>query len=168
MVYRNLFLTMLLGGLWHGAAWTFVLWGAFQGAILILYRLATHNAIPAPPTAGLLAWAARIGGIFFMFQVTCLGWLIFRAESMTQLGQLLKAVFTDLGPPSRLTVYYASQLIFYTWLMLLVQFLQRFSRGETGLLRLPGWILVPVAVAMFYSLLIWGAFGGQEFIYFQF
>jgi hypothetical protein len=87
---------------------------------------------------------------------------------MDQLGQLLNAVFTDLGPPSRQTVYYAALLIFYTWLMLLVQFLQRWSQDKLGSLRLPGWALVPVTVAMFYSLLVWGAFGGQEFIYFQF
>jgi D-alanyl-lipoteichoic acid acyltransferase DltB (MBOAT superfamily) len=168
MIYRNLFLTMLLGGLWHGAAWTFVLWGAYQGAILMIHRVATRHAATEPVVGGPLAWTIRALRILFMFQVTCLGWLIFRAESMTQLGRLLNAVFTDLGPPSRATVYYAAQLFFYTWLMVLVQLLQRWSRDKRGLLRLPGWIRVPVAVAMFYSLLVWGAFGGQEFIYFQF
>lgn len=168
LVYRNLLLTMLLGGLWHGAAWTFVLWGAYHGIILMIHRVVTRKGVPEPPTAGPLAWAARVGRVFFMFQVTCLGWMIFRAESMTQFGRLLRAVFTDLGVPSRMTFYYAAQLVFYTWLMLLVQLLQRWSRDERGLLKLPGWILVPVVVAMFYSLLVWGAFGGQEFIYFQF
>ena len=38
--YRNLMLTMILGGLWHGAAWTFVLWGVYQGVLLVMHRLA--------------------------------------------------------------------------------------------------------------------------------
>src|SRR5882724_3443409 len=41
---RNLFLTMLIGGLWHGANWTFVLWGAYHGTLLILHRLLTRNS----------------------------------------------------------------------------------------------------------------------------
>jgi D-alanyl-lipoteichoic acid acyltransferase DltB (MBOAT superfamily) len=168
LLYRNLFLTMLLGGLWHGAAWTFVLWGAYQGAILMIHRMATRDGAAAPPSAGPLSWAGRIARPLFMFQVTCLGWLIFRAESMTQLGLLLSALLTDLGAPSRATVYHASQLLFYTWLLLLVQVVQRWTGDDLGLLRLPDWIRVPVTAAMFYSLLVWGAYGGQEFIYFQF
>jgi len=168
MVYRNLSLTMLLGGLWHGASWTFVLWGAYQGTILIVHRMVSRPRESAPPAGGALASVRRAGHVFVMFQVTCLGWLIFRAESMTQLGQLLGAVFTDLGPPSPMAIYQAAQLVFFTWLMLLVQILQRSSLDDLGLLRARGAVLVPVMVAMFLSLLVWGAFGGQEFIYFQF
>jgi D-alanyl-lipoteichoic acid acyltransferase DltB (MBOAT superfamily) len=75
---RNLLLTMLLGGLWHGAAWNFVLWGAYHGALLLLFRAArlerwTRSA--APPALALLR---RL----LFFHVICLSWVLFRAETL--------------------------------------------------------------------------------------
>ncbi|MEO6214028.1 MAG: MBOAT family O-acyltransferase, partial [Vicinamibacterales bacterium] len=81
---RNLFLTMLLGGLWHGAAWTFVLWGAYHGVLLVIYRAArrirTFDAWTAGPGA-----LARITSWAVMFHLTCYGWLIFRSRSVGQI-----------------------------------------------------------------------------------
>jgi alginate O-acetyltransferase complex protein AlgI len=75
MTYRNLLLTMLLGGLWHGAAWTFVIWGAYHGLLLIL-----HRAVPWP------AWTGRAAlrplRVAFTFLLVCVGWVFFRAESL--------------------------------------------------------------------------------------
>ncbi len=75
--YRNLFLTMLLGGLWHGAAWNFVIWGAFHGAWLILHRaLVRDRSLPVP----------SLVSIAFTFHLVCIGWVCFRAESIEKLG----------------------------------------------------------------------------------
>ncbi len=83
--YRNLIITMVLGGLWHGAAWNFVLWGTYQGVILVLYRLFQKKKRRTKnPAINLLA-------IVFFFQVTCYGWLLFRANSLSQIVQ-----FTEL------------------------------------------------------------------------
>ena len=73
MTYRNLMLTMLLGGLWHGANWTFVVWGAIHGAGLAVERLFTRtfgefrtqklevrSEIPAPSLFALRPWVSRI------------------------------------------------------------------------------------------------------------
>jgi len=73
--YRNLLLTMLLGGLWHGAAWTFVIWGAYHGILLIL-----HRAIPWPAWTG--REALRPVRIALTFLLVCVGWVFFRAESL--------------------------------------------------------------------------------------
>jgi D-alanyl-lipoteichoic acid acyltransferase DltB (MBOAT superfamily) len=74
-VYRNLILTMLLGGLWHGAAWTFVIWGALHGVVLALERAWSRarwtKAIALP------RWA----GVLLTFHVVTLGWIFFRAAS---------------------------------------------------------------------------------------
>jgi len=88
--YRNLFLTMLLGGLWHGASITFVLWGAYQGIILVLYRLlgaesAGENSKPF----------MKVVHIIWMFQLTCLGWLIFRAQNLDTILLFLGAIFSS-------------------------------------------------------------------------
>lgn len=74
---RNLFLTMLLGGLWHGAAWTFVLWGALHGALLVAERALARAA--GPLLSGALGRAAAI---FVTFHLVVLSFVIFRSESL--------------------------------------------------------------------------------------
>ena len=81
--YRNLMTTMGLGGLWHGAAWNYVLWGVYQGAILCVHRLwsgarGTSRAAPAG------RWV-KVLKIALFFQVVCYGWLLFRARSFSQI-----------------------------------------------------------------------------------
>jgi alginate O-acetyltransferase complex protein AlgI len=76
----NLMATMLLGGLWHGAAWTFVIWGALHGFYLIVHRL--WSAIPWAPLIRLRQtvawrWASRL----LLFHAVCLGWVFFRSPS---------------------------------------------------------------------------------------
>lgn len=93
-VYRNLMLTMILGGLWHGAAWNFVLWGFYQGALLCFYRAFvpgfTHIA------GRFTSSAAFLIGLVIFFLFTMYGWLLFRAESLAQVTQFTTLVFTDL------------------------------------------------------------------------
>ena len=76
---RNLMLTMLIGGLWHGASWNFVIWGGYHGALLILYRVfgRTWDAIPAP-----LRQAC-------MFTLVLVGWVFFRATDLPMALSLL-------------------------------------------------------------------------------
>ena len=72
--YVNLSLTMLLGGLWHGAAWTFVVWGAYQGFWLVVERLAGKRA--------LYGWLPKWGRVILTFILVMVGWVFFRAESL--------------------------------------------------------------------------------------
>lgn len=93
--YRNLFITMTLGGLWHGAAWTFVIWGMYHGICLILHRefrrwserSATLNRLKGQPVGRLLA-------VLFTFILVCVGWVLFRAQDLDQAGQILLRMFT--------------------------------------------------------------------------
>jgi alginate O-acetyltransferase complex protein AlgI len=81
--YRNLMLTMLFGGLWHGAAWTFVFWGGYHGALLCLHRAAGRgwDALPA---------VVRQGGMFF---AALIGWVFFRATSFGEAIGVLEKLF---------------------------------------------------------------------------
>jgi D-alanyl-lipoteichoic acid acyltransferase DltB (MBOAT superfamily) len=79
LTHRNLLLTMLLGGLWHGASWTFVAWGGLHGLLLVGERLVWRERMSAEtPLRAADGWR-----IFVFFHVTCLLWLFFRAERST-------------------------------------------------------------------------------------
>jgi alginate O-acetyltransferase complex protein AlgI len=93
--YRNLMITMVLGGLWHGAAWTFVIWGAFHGAMLCAERLwqSRPSRVRFP---GWLRW-------FVTFNLVCLAWVPFRAQSLSSTGQFL-ARLGHWGAPTLLSV----------------------------------------------------------------
>ena len=92
--YINLFLTMLLGGLWHGAAWNYVLWGAYQGTLLSVHRLlagdepAMRSATGEPgKRVGLVPSYVSVPlRIAFFFVLTCYGWLLFRAHSFDRIA----------------------------------------------------------------------------------
>lgn len=91
---RNLMITMVLGGLWHGAAWNYVLWGFYQGTLLCIARF-WGEWRPRPSRApGAIRNAASIA-FFFIF--VCYGWLLFRAHSFDQIVQFTGILFTDFG-----------------------------------------------------------------------
>jgi len=81
--YRNVMLTMLIGGLWHGANWTFVFWGAYHGALLAVYRrfAASWDPLPRPLRQGAMFLAALIG------------WVFFRSTDFTMAASLLRTMF---------------------------------------------------------------------------
>lgn len=81
---RNLFLVMFLGGLWHGAAWTFVLWGLYHGTLLGLY--AAWKSIDGRRAPSLLA----VPGTMFLVVI---GWVLFRADSISAAGEYYAAMF---------------------------------------------------------------------------
>jgi D-alanyl-lipoteichoic acid acyltransferase DltB (MBOAT superfamily) len=164
---RNLLITMVLGGLWHGAAWTFVLWGVFHGLLLITYRRLADTAFfrgwllgPSP--------AARLAGWAVMFHFTCLGWLIFRARSVTQVGELTRSVLFDFSPAS-IDVHGAlAPLLLYTTPLLVVHACEAYFDDVLVVRRLPAGVRYSVYAATFYLTMLFGNFGGSDFIYFQF
>ncbi|HSP71293.1 MAG TPA: MBOAT family protein [Gaiellaceae bacterium] len=91
--YRNLMLTMLLGGLWHGAAWTFVVWGGIHGL-----GLAVERATGWRPHTRAQQWFGRL----LTFHLVCLGWIFFRADSFSRAGDVIVRLFTAWGQSSPL------------------------------------------------------------------
>src|SRR5206468_4092296 len=92
--YRNLMTTMLLGGLWHGANWTFVVWGGIHGLALSVERyFGTVFALderPAPPLWSPRAWLARI----VLFHLVCVAWVFFRAPGLGEAVAFLRGLGT--------------------------------------------------------------------------
>ena len=163
--YRNVFLTMLIGGLWHGAAWTFVIWGVYQGLIIIAYMFIKpklHFASVLP--VKLMKYLS----IVVMFQFTCLGWLIFRANDFTQLREMFLSLFTLPYDVTNFVLYVVGYLIFHTALLIVIQIIQYKRCSNLGVLQLPLRFQLLIFIAMYFSIISLGEFGEQQFIYFQF
>ena len=92
--YFNLLVTMVLGGLWHGAAIRFVLWGTLHGVALALHKL-WLSVVPGAKVSGYqMHPISRLAGILVTFHLVCFGWLLFRADSMRTV-QLMLHQITD-------------------------------------------------------------------------
>jgi alginate O-acetyltransferase complex protein AlgI len=92
--YRNLMITMVLGGLWHGAAWTFVMWGAFHGLGLVGEHALGRERLERVP-----AWLRW----FVTFHLICFGWILFRSQQVGVLGDFLSR-FGSFGGATLWTV----------------------------------------------------------------
>lgn len=153
----NLLVTMLLGGLWHGANWTYVAWGAYHGLALAMQR-----AIPEL-RAG---WVGKIIGIFLTFHFTTLGFLVFRARDLGQVGEMLQAIGRSLRPAVE-DRYALTQLAVLVAVPALVE-LGQFLRGEDWVQSWPRPLQAAFVGALVLAVVVLGASAGHQFIYFQF
>jgi len=160
--YRNLSLTMLLGGLWHGASWTFVAWGAYHGALLVIYRLIGVRT----ESRGYSWWANGLMGLW-MFHLTCIGWLLFRAQNLETIQAFLTSIVWHPNP-SPLFWEQAGEVIRIGWFLVAFQIVQGVTgrleplQGAHWFIRLNVWIMILM------SLLVLSSPERQEFIYFAF
>jgi alginate O-acetyltransferase complex protein AlgI len=158
---RNLLITMLLGGLWHGAAWTFILWGLYHGLLLILYRPFESAFAVQRSLRAFAAW-------FVMFHLTCFGWLIFRAPSLAKLRDLTHGLFAGFQPSTLDVTGILIPLLCYTTPLLIVHAMEAWADEVLIVPRLRLGVRYAVYVATLYLILLFGNFGGSDFIYFQF
>ncbi len=162
LTYRNLGLTMLLGGLWHGAAWTFVVWGAFHGLILIVYR-----ALAGKRDAADRPLLARLPAILVMFHLVCLSWLLFRAESIQQAYEMAVTAVTSFGPTPLALGSLATIAFFVVPMMLYEGWLER--KREVGALLGAHWLTRGAAYSYLVLMMVFFPSPvSYEFIYFQF
>lgn len=157
--YRNLILTMLLGGLWHGASWNFIAWGGLHGAFLVAHRL-WRTWLPNKSQSAL--W--RLLSIWLTFNLTSVAWIFFRTESW---GQALD-MFAQLGAlpaqdPLRALALAPALLLVYAGAAAAVRRALRWSpeslAGELSYGGALGGVLLLVSLL---------AAPGAEFVYFQF
>jgi alginate O-acetyltransferase complex protein AlgI len=160
----NLMITMLLGGLWHGAAWTFVIWGALQGIYLMVHRLwadAPNQTVQQIRKTAVWPWVSRI----LMFHAVCLGWVFFRAPSFGIAFSVLGGLFTP-GKATLATVPVILMLI----LGLFGQYQpRRWRKGVEGeMSRWPALVRGAALAAAIIVIELLGPSGVAPFIYFQF
>lgn len=164
--YRNLLLTMLLGGIWHGAAWKFVIWGALHGGMLGVERFLSNSAAMPPRAAAERPWWRRAIAVVLIFHFVCFCWIFFRAENVARALEVIRGLSDFSRTSTLLTPFLAGLIVFG----LAVQFtpadlLQRLDRLYQ---RVPVWG-IGVATGLILLLLeIIGGDGTAAFIYFQF
>jgi alginate O-acetyltransferase complex protein AlgI len=165
--YRNIMITMLLGGLWHGAAWTFVVWGGIHGAALTLehYRHDTREVQGLAPPPDTL-WR-RIRRRVATFHIVCLAWVFFRAETFHVAWVILTRLFVGWGQPTPLIT---GGVVLAIAFGIGMQYVPRnvIDRAEVVFSRLSP---VQMGIAMAVALMFIDALGPQgvaPFIYFAF
>jgi alginate O-acetyltransferase complex protein AlgI len=166
LTYRNLMLTMILGGLWHGNTWNFVIWGAIHGGVLAVERLLRDAAEIRGLTFGLPSPVTRTLQWLVTFHVVCLAWVFFRAETFSTAMDLLSRLGSFGGgsgvvTPLLLLVIVgsiASQFVPAGWV----------HRLEGEFVR-AGWVVQGVALGLGLVVIdVLGPEGVAPFIYFQF
>jgi D-alanyl-lipoteichoic acid acyltransferase DltB (MBOAT superfamily) len=164
---RNIMITMVLGGLWHGAAWTFVIWGALHGAGQCVghVRRTRRERRGLPPVADgpVRVWVQR----FLTFQFVCLGWVFFNASGVSQALAVLGRMFSGWGEPSPLVTPLLVLVVAGT---LLSQFVPPLSvsRLQASFSRLhTAWQIGILGIAL-TGITTFGPVGVAPFIYYRF
>jgi len=172
--YRNLFLTMFLGGLWHGAAWTFIFWGSFHGAMLGVEQWARKKLNEFAPVhdeepgifskLGDFAW--HVVGVFVTFHLVCFAWIFFRSDSFSTAASYLAGFFHWSADNSYNTPFLVGMIA----LAMVFQFTPR-NLGRELALAIRGLPFPALGLLLGVGLLaIWAIApeGVAPFIYFQF
>lgn len=169
MTYRNLMITMLLGGLWHGASWNFVIWGGLQGIFLSFSRLTLPLRDRLNAKLGLPKPLVLAGRMFITFHLVCLSWIFFRANSFQDALTIVGGFFTrPWGMPF---VELIALLYGFGGVGLLLALHTYEAQREPWLQTVARWPR-PLRWAVWYLLLLgivlFGVEQGSQFIYFQF
>ena len=163
--YVNLMLTMLLGGLWHGASWTFVVWGGLHGLYLSVERwLRERTGVSGDPVSG---WS-RLSLALLTYFLVNITWVFFRAEDFGGAARILAGMFGGApdAAPVLPTIFMIKVAVIVSGI-LLVQWLMRNRTLEDLVSRTPWWATGAVLAAMLFAVIVTQG-SGEAFIYFQF
>jgi alginate O-acetyltransferase complex protein AlgI len=167
-VYKNLMITMVLGGLWHGAGWNFVLWGVYQGSLLCLYKMQSQFSLSKKTQKDSYFIFNSVLMTIIFFALTCYGWLLFRADSFSQIANFTQILFTQIPSFSLSIAKPTLAGLIALPILIIYEFCEYFTNNYTFYLKLPSLLR-----GAFCGLLIFITFMGMsnepaQFIYFQF
>jgi alginate O-acetyltransferase complex protein AlgI len=178
--YRNLFITMALGGLWHGAGTHFLAWGAYQGLLLILHKEYSTVLEKLGVSAALLkSKVYHVVSVIVTFHLACLGWVLFRADTLQIAGQIALKL---AQAPAAIATFSAAKLavlqirdpIIFPSLVLILPLLMISHvvvnwLNDKKFYQSPPWaVQVSVMVVLMCVLTIFSPDSSPKFIYFQF
>ncbi len=169
--YFNLFFVFAVSGLWHGANWTFIIWGALNGFYLVFAIISEKWRKKAGRWLGLDKVPSLNNALQIMitFGLVCFSWIFFRANTMQDAITIIKGIFSFSGP-----FYYASfQQFFYciaaVLFLLIVEYRQNYISLSPLPIRPRHWLTEQVGYCLLLIIILAiGVFDGGQFIYFQF
>jgi alginate O-acetyltransferase complex protein AlgI len=168
-VYRNLMITMLLGGLWHGAAWTFVAWGGLHGLALAVHKLWLRGR--KPPERAVVDSIGEAGRALTGWCLTMLivgsAWIFFRAQSFGDAFAAIERI-VSIAPGVLPNTEQLAHTLRVLLILLAIDLPQYVSRRHTVLLRLPWPARAAAYVAIIMILVVFRSGDNVQFIYFQF
>jgi alginate O-acetyltransferase complex protein AlgI len=164
---RNLWLTMVLCGMWHGAGWNYLAFGAYHGTLMVLYQWSgrwRNRFFGFDSPAARRAWT--IASVVITFHVVTLGWPVFRAETIGRTFELWSALATD--PSLGLVGQWAPRFALLVLPLALIDGAQLWS-GDLEVARRFAWPLRTVLyLALVGGIVLLGEDFGEDFLYFQF
>ena len=171
-IIRNVFIVWGISGLWHGANWTFICWGLFHAVLLAIYNLLGINTKYEYEVAHgrLFPSLKELCQMILTFFLAVIGWIIFRAETLTQAWQYLSRMFTT--PLEGNSVNSLKYTFFFVVIMLLAEWMQRDKQHALEFVNSEGILKYRVVRWSIYIsvLMMTLVFAGEQsqFIYFQF
>lgn len=165
---RNILVVFLLSGLWHGANWTYVIWGLINALLFIPLLLSGRNRKNVGNVAQgqLFPSFSEAFGILITFGTTLLAWVFFRAVDVGQAFSMIRAMAsTSLF---KLSSQFDGWLMVMITVLVVIEWLQRDREHALELDALPAWARRGAYAGVFLLIFFMGRFDGQSFIYFQF
>lgn len=160
MTYRNLMLTMLLGGLWHGASWNFVIWGGYHGALLSVERLMRGDRAAAEDRS----WWYPAKALA-TFALVLIGWVFFRAKDLPESLYIIHQMFGAAHGKILLERWHVGLAA----VALIVALAEEKWEWSERLIAAPGWAYATAVSAMLFCIEIFGVVDVSiPFVYFQF
>ena len=169
--YLNLFITMLLGGLWHGASVSFILWGAWHGIALAIHKFVMGRFSSFKQVGTEMKPWRRVLGIIFTFHLVCLGWILFRADSMQTVGEILTQIGTNFHPEVFMQFIHGYKGV---CLLMIIGYILHFmpKQWENRMQRIvtdsPLFVQAVILALAIFTVVQFKSAGVQPFIYFQF
>lgn len=165
----NLFIVFLLSGLWHGAAWTFVIWGIIHGLLvigntLVIKLSGKKKKVKHNFGTGIINFFKSV----FVFSFVCFAWIFFRANSVSDALIIIKRIFSWTAPKIITLSLTSIDLSIAVFLILFVMIVDFFTEKRFFGDKTPWWAELLFYLLVFWFIIILGSFGGREFIYFQF
>lgn len=170
--YANLMITMLLGGLWHGASFRFILWGGLHGAMLALHKFVSELKIASGITrTPLFNTLSSVSGGILTFHFVCFCWVFFRAPSMEYAGQMLNQIGNHFTPS---ILFEFIQGYWRVWLLMVLGYVLHFIpnsielAAERWTIRMPLVAKAAMLIVVIILSIQMKSVTIQPFIYFQF
>ncbi|HMK26120.1 MAG TPA: MBOAT family O-acyltransferase [Chitinophagaceae bacterium] len=164
--YKNIMLTMLLGGLWHGASWNFIIWGGLHGVYLSFEKAFSFGKRKIKNIF------SKIVGWLITFTLVCFAWIFFRAIDLHQANEIIRRIFTDSSYRNILSAdkTVLSPIINGIFLLLIIEWLiiRKFSFDAIFEKKYGEIILVAFSTFLILYIFLFGNSNNNQFIYFQF